>query len=77
MYDIQLWDGLPGLEHFYKWFEKRESVLVEGTEGEVWDRNLRLVASCWVGEGGAVWEWGRLVGVLLRAVGGVVWGLVL
>jgi hypothetical protein len=77
MYDIQLWDGFAGLEHFYKWFEKRESVLVEGTEGEVWDRNLRLVASCWVGNGGAVWEWGRVVGVLLRAVGGVVWGLLL
>jgi glutathione S-transferase len=76
MYDIQLWSGLPELEHFYKCFEKRESVLVEGTEEEVWDKNLRIVASCWVGEGGAVWEWARVVGVLLRAVGGVVCGLV-
>jgi glutathione S-transferase len=77
MYDIQLWSGLDGLESFYRWFEEGESVLVEGAEEEVWDRNLRLVASCWVGEGGAFWEWGRVVGVLLRAVGGVVWGLVL
>ena len=41
-------------------------MFVEGTEGEVWDKNLRLLAGCWVGEGGAVWQGGLWVCFLGR-----------
>ncbi|KAL2069289.1 hypothetical protein VTL71DRAFT_15627 [Oculimacula yallundae] len=75
MYSVDLTDGMAGLERFYEVFEKRESVCVEGPEGEVWDEHLRMLASCWVGETEGVWGWVaervRICGVYGKVVGGM------